>query len=274
MIKADTHVHSSQSHDGRLPIMELVRLAKERGADFFCTTEHCDFDLEYGRCRSPFKWKYLDVDRYYEEWKTAKQALDNDKNSKLTLGFGIEAGFSDKGTASEEYAKLIAKYPFDEVINSVHCVNGREAYFRSFFLFNSKRRAYGDYLDAILKSLDAPYPYDSVAHIGYIVHGAPYRDKALRYCDFPDKIDAILKGIIERDKVLEINYHHSVAPGRDIVERYYELGGRKVCYGGDSHRGEICEHFDDFIRLITDIGFDGYYYFKQHIQIKVSLAVE
>ncbi len=271
MIRSDTHVHSRQSHDGKLPIKELTRLAKQRRVDYFCTTEHCDFDLQYGRCRSPYKWKFLDIDKYYEEWKAAKSELDNDKNNTLTLCFGIEAGFSAKGTASEKYAEVIAKYPFDVVINSVHCVDGREAYFRSFFLFKSKCHAYGDYLNAVLASLDAPYPYDIVAHIGYIVHGAPYRDKALRYADFPDKFDAILKGIIARDKALEINFHHDMAPGRDIVERYYRLGGRKVCYGGDSHRGEICEHFEQFVSLIKEIGFDCYYIFKQHEAIRVEL---
>lgn len=66
-----------------------------------------------------------------------------------------------------------------------------------------------------------------MAHIGYIAHGAPYRDKTLKYADFPNEIDAILKGIIARGKAMEINFHHEMTPGRDIVERYYELGGRK-----------------------------------------------
>lgn len=269
MKKVDTHVHSNLSHDGKLPPSSLVRAAKERGIDAFCLTEHCDFDLQYGRCRSVIKWSFLDVEKYYQTYLLTKKALDDDKNNTLNVYFGIEAGFSSKGTASQKYAELIAKYPFDEVINSVHCVCGQEAYFKTFFLFKSKKRAYGEYLDAVLKSLDAPYPYDIVAHIGYILHGAPYRDKALRYADFPDKFDAILKGIIERGKTLEVNFHHEVAPPADVLKRYFELGGRRISYGGDSHRGEIGAHFDEFKALAKAIGFDRYVYFVKRQPVEV-----
>lgn len=127
------------------------------------------------------------------------------------------------------------------VINSVHCVDGYDVYFKMAFLFKTKKRVYRRYLETILESLDAPYKYDIVAHIGYIAHGAPYRDKLLRYKDFPNEIDAILKGIISRDKALEINFHHEMAPQRDIIERYYELGGRKISYGSDAQQGDIAK---------------------------------
>lgn len=171
----------------------------------------------------------------------SKKALDDDKNNTLNLCFGIEASYDSSKAAKEAYQRTIAKYPFDVVINSVHCVDGYDVYFKMAFLFKTKKRVYRRYLETILESLDAPYQYDIVAHIGYIAHGAPYRDKLLRYKDFPNEIDAILKGIISRDKALEINFHHEMAPQRDIIERYYELGGRKISYGSDAHRGDICK---------------------------------
>lgn len=269
MKKFDTHVHSNHSHDGKCAIGELARLASSRGIDGFCVTDHCDYDLEWGECTSAFIWKKLDVPKYCDSYLRAKEEVVEIKNGSLTLLFGVEAGFSEKGRANEKYAELIAKYPFDEVINSTHCVKGREAYFADYFLFKSKQKAYGDYLDAVLMSLDAPYPYDIVAHIGYIMHGAPYRDKALRYEDFPDKFDAILKGIIERGKTLEVNFHHETVPETGVLKRYFELGGRSISYGGDSHRGEIGEKFDEFATLAKSIGFEGYNYFVQHTPIFV-----
>ena len=269
MQKFDTHVHSNHSHDGKFGIDELARLASSHGVDGFCITDHLDLDLEWGECKSAFVWKKLRLEDYYQSYLNAKEEVEQCKNGSLNLLFGVEAGFSEKGCASEKYGEVIASYPFDEVINSTHCVLGREAFFADYFYFKSKRKAYGDYLDAVLKSLDAPYPYDVGAHIGYITHGAPYKDKSLVYEDFPDKFDAILKGIIELGKTLEVNFHHAVAPHKSVLERYFELGGRAISYGGDSHRGEIGERFDDFVALVKPIGFEGYNYFVRHAPVFV-----
>ena len=144
-------------------------------------------------------------------------------------------------------------------------------YFKLAFLFKTKKRVYRRYLETILESLDAPYRYDTVAHIGYIAHGAPYRDKLLRYKDFPKEIDAILNGIIARGKALEINFHHEMAPQRDIIERYYELGGRKISYGSDAHRGDICKNFDVACKMLKEIGFTHLSTFVKHQEVLVPI---
>lgn len=269
MKKIDAHVHSIFSADGRYPIDMLTQFATDRGVDGFCLTDHCDYDLEWGGCTSANAWKKLDVENYYQSYLNAKQALNDDKNGALTLLFGVEAGFSERGLASLKYGELIERYPFDQVINSTHCVGGKETYFKNYFAFKSKQKAYGDYLDAVLKSLDAPYHYDIVAHIGYITHGAPYRDKILRYEDFPDRFDEILTGIIQLGKTLEVNFHHIMAPPEDVLRRYFELGGRDISYGGDSHRGEIGQCFDEFVKVAKGIGFEGYNYFVKREKVFV-----
>lgn len=270
-MKCDTHVHTKNSHDGKLPIQSIVDLAKAQGLCYLATTDHLDYDFEYGKNRAPISWPPLDLDAYYKEWQIAKQALDDDKNNTLNLCFGIEASYDKSDKAKQKYAETIAKYPFDVVINSVHCVDGYDVYFKMAFLFKRKKHVYKRYLETILESLDAPYQYDIVAHIGYIAHGAPYRDKLLRYKDFPDEIDAVLKGIIERGKAMEINFHHEMAPGRDIVERYYELGGRKISYGSDAHRGDICINYDEAMTMLKEIGFTHLSTFVQHREILIPI---
>jgi HisJ family histidinol phosphate phosphatase len=113
---------------------------------------------------------FLDLEKYYKTWSEAKKALDDDKNNTLNLCFGIEASYDSSKAAKEAYQRTIAKYPFDVVINSVHCVDGYDVYFKMAFLFKTKKRVYRRYLETILESLDAPYQYDIVAHIGYIAH--------------------------------------------------------------------------------------------------------
>lgn len=264
MIKVDCHTHTNHSHDGHVSVADMAKLAREKGLYYLCTTDHCDYDLVYGGCKAPFRWGDTDVESYYQDWKRVKEALDQDKTNTLTLGFGIEAAYADGELVAEKYQELISKYPFDTVINSVHCAGGKDMYFKNAYLFKSKKKAYGMYLDTIRRSLDVPYQYDVVAHIGYVSHGAPYRDKTLRYVDFADKIDDILKRIIELDKALEVNFHHEMNPKRDIIERYYALGGRKISYGSDAHRGDILKEFESVSNMLKQIGFTEYVVYVKH----------
>lgn len=271
MMRCDSHVHTRNSHDGKLSIAEITDLALSQGLCYLATTDHLDYDFAYGKNKAPLRWPDLDLDKYYAEWKTAKQALNSIKNCGLNLCFGIEAAYDSSTYVKQKYKETIAEYPFDVVINSVHCVDGFDVYFKSAFLFKSKERMYGRYLETVLESLDAPYPYDIVAHIGYITHGAPYKDKILRYSDFPDKIDAILCRIIEKKKCLEINFHHEMNPPVDIIKRYYDLGGRKISYGSDAHRGEICKKYDEICALLKEIGFTHFSVFEKHIENLVPI---
>ena len=153
MIYVDSHVHSRNSSDGRDPVAEIVREAEEKGLAYLATTDHLDLELKYGGNHSPLKWKHIDLDAYYAEWQAAKAALD-EKGSPLEFRFGIEAGFGEN--VCDRYLETFEKYPFDVVINSVHFVGGWDVYFPHAFLFKRKKKVYGEYLDNIIKSLDAP----------------------------------------------------------------------------------------------------------------------
>jgi len=258
----DTHIHSKNSHDGNLPISKLVSIAKEKKIGYICITDHCDFDIDFGGCKAPVHFRSLNLERYYNNFVEAKKVIAEEDG--LTMCFGIEASFLDDEKVIQKYVETINKYPFDAIINSVHCVNKKDVYFKTAFLFKTRHQIYSEYLATIRKSLDVPYPYEIVAHIGYIAHGAPYKDKALNYDEFKDQIDDILNTIIKKGKVLEINFHHEQCPPRQILERYYELGGRKVSYGGDSHNGEMCLHYPEVSKQLKEIGFTDYSVFVNH----------
>lgn len=137
-MRCDTHVHTRNSHDGKLPIATIVDLAKAQGLCYLATTDHLDYDFEYGKNRAPIKWPALNLEEYQKEWQTAKSALDNDESNTLNLCFGIEASYDKSALAKQKYKETIAKYPFDVVINSVHCVDGYDVYFKMAFCSNAK----------------------------------------------------------------------------------------------------------------------------------------
>ncbi len=260
----DTHTHTSHSHDGKVTLWQVVEAAKNKGLCYLCTTDHVDYDFEYGNNKSPINWRFLNDEKYYADWQTAKKTLDDDKNNTLNLCFGIEASYDGNPKVVEKYQELIAKYPFDEVINSVHCVDGYDVYFNTAFWFKTKKKAYERYLQTIIASLDVPYQYDTVAHIGYIAHGAPYKEKALLYKDFPELIDELLKKIIAKDKAMEINFHHDMCPEINIIKRYFELGGRKISYGSDAHRADVCKDYEIACTMLKEIGFTHLCTFVKH----------
>lgn len=257
MILIDSHVHSANSSDGKDRISKIVAEAEQKGLSYLCITDHLDMDLKCGG-HTPIPWKHINLDDYREEWtQAAKNAPEN-----LQFRFGIEAGWSKE--AEKVLVDLLPKYDFDCVINSVHFVLGWDVYFPQAFWFKSKKSVYSKYLDCILESLDAPYQYDIIAHIGYVTRNAPYRDKSLRYADYPDKFDAILRGIISRDKALEVNTHTELFPSVEILKRYYELGGRRLSFGSDSHKGDLCKQYLETCAMLKEMGFGGFTVYTKH----------
>ena len=85
-----------------------------------------------------------------------------------------------------------------------------------------------------------------------------------------DKIDTVLKIVIERKKALEINtsclgsHYDELMPNAPILERYYALGGRLVTIGSDSHIEEnFAKGLEDAAKVLKQIGFDKAYYYKK-----------
>ena len=143
----------------------------------------------------------------------------------------------------------------------MHTCLGKDCYFADFFAGKSKQYAYNAYLYRVLESLDAPYRYDIVAHVGYCSRNATYPDPKLRYEDYADVLDEILKRIIARGKILEVNSSAKTAgspfiPDTDILERYFELGGRMVSFASDAHdTTRIADRRDIVVAALKKIGF-------------------
>ena len=93
----------------------------------------------------------------------------------------------------------------------------------------------------------------------------------LEYADFPDKFDAILKGIIERGKALEVNTHTPLVPTGEILRKYSEYGGRKLSFGSDSHHAELCKDYERTCAMLRGIGFTHFSVFTDHKEELVEI---
>lgn len=244
----DVHTHTKFSPDGESDIYAMVAAAKAAGVKYYGIAEHFDYSLNF--CAS--------ADEYFPCAFSLKKG-----EKDINLIVGAELGYSVGADSAEYYGALIKKYNPDFIVNSVHSTDESDYYYLKPYSGKSKKEAYEEYFSLVLKSLSAPYSYDIVGHIGYCSRYAPYTDRKIIYSDFSSLIDKILRGIIERDKILEVNSSATGSgsdflPDIDILERYFSLGGRSVSFASDAHRvKDICRNRDKAVSALKKIGF-GY----------------
>ena len=94
--------------------------------------------------------------------------------------------------------------------------------------------------------------------------------RGVRVEDYENEIRDILKLVIARDRVLEVNTsglgnsHGETMPCDKVLSWYKELGGRKISLGGDSHVcGKVANGFDTEIEILKKLGFNSHCYFEK-----------
>lgn len=254
----DMHTHSSPaSHDGKDTLSVMLAAAQSKGVDFYGLSEH--FDYDYNRLAMTEEQRAYATNGNPEEYFHHARHLQEDYEGVMNVAVGAEFGFSENKEAQDRYAMTYEKYRPDFVINSVHSGGGIDFHFQTFSL--DKGRVYREYLRLIRASLEAPYPYDIVGHIGYIARYVPYENRDLTMEEFGEEIDDILNTIIAKGKILEVNSSTKnlpwvAIPDVNILKRYYELGGRKISYGSDSHgKDRILDKREEIVSTLKEIGF-------------------
>ena len=237
MIRTDIHTHTAFSGDGRSTIDEMIGRALQLGLTHYGISEHINYDYDrIGFTVDGEPFPSTDEAAYFRR----ARALQKQYAAKIRILVGAEFGYDHSSRAQERYAALAERYRPDFIVNSVHTCRGDDCYLPQYFSGKSKEFVYNCYLYRVLESLDAPYPYDIVAHLGYCSRNATYPDPKLRYEEYSDVLDEILKRTIAKDKILEVNTSAKTAgspfiPDIDILSRYYELGGRKISFASDAH---------------------------------------
>ncbi|MBQ8291109.1 MAG: histidinol-phosphatase HisJ family protein [Clostridia bacterium] len=256
----DVHNHSTFSFDGEASLKEMTQAAQEKGVAFYGMAEHVDYDA---LCRGDEALQpYIDGEAYFHE----ARHLQEDYAGVMNVLVGAEFAYTDDKRAWEMYRTFQEKYSPDFIVNSLHSNKDGDYYYqRPYYTetgeLRDKKEVYGEYLALIQRSLCVPYAYDIVGHFGYVVRYAPYADKALRYGEFSKEIDGILLAVIAQGKILEVNSSNNggvgwTLPDRDILQRYYELGGRKISYASDAHTTDrIVTYRERTVEILKDIGF-------------------
>ena len=256
-VLTDVHTHTSFSHDGISSAEEMFQTAKQMGVKYFGVVEHLDYvDGKVATWTNP---------KYFAEERALKQKYERDGEMKILVGAEFsqvqsEDFFNDENSSKNDayynaVRETIEKYRPDFVVNSVHS--------RSFVENNPKDKAYKRYLTEVLLTLDAPFEYDIVAHLGYCERYETYADKKFYYAEYKELFDEIFKNIIEKGKILEINAKAgenddcAFCPNEELLRTYYEMGGRNVSYASDAHDTKsIMQNRKLVVQTLKRIGFE------------------
>ena len=227
----DSHMHTKFSADSEMLAREAIEKAERLGLGVVFT-EHFDFEIP-----GDIEFTFAPED-YWREY----ESLRSDK-----VRLGVEIGMEKHSRqACKEFLK---RAPFDLVIGSIHLVDRLDIYYPEYYSDKNKLTAYHKYLVEMAEEAEIN-DFDVLGHIDYICRAAPYENPEIDYATFKDDIDRILKIVVERKKVLELNTRRfntrrglkEIVP---IYSQYKKLGGQYVTIGSDAHKVEAVGNYFD-----------------------------
>ncbi|MBO4928016.1 MAG: histidinol-phosphatase HisJ family protein [Clostridiales bacterium] len=260
----DNHNHTKHfSSDAKMTAQQLIDTCKGLNMYGVAVTEHYEGDYPHD-IGAP---QIFDLDSYFETGKTWKEYAGD-----FPVRMGIELGWQKHLPAF--YDEMVSKYPFDVVILSNHLFRGKDPYFFRDGYEQDMVSVYTQYIEEMAQMAEDCSNYDIIGHYDYINRYGPYEDPQIRYAHCPEAFDRLFKAIISKGKALEINTRsidkmrkrgfdsaYSM-PDPGILSRYYEMGGRIIAMGSDSHDNDtLCIHFDETARYLASFGFTENSYF-------------
>ncbi|MCX7709661.1 MAG: histidinol-phosphatase HisJ family protein [Clostridia bacterium] len=263
----DCHLHSNFSGDSQMSVDEACEKAISLGLKGIAFTDHLDYD--YPDYEEVFMINFDQYSKFMDQTKLKY-------NHRLKVLKGIEVGIQPHVLADSE--QVVTGYDFDFVIGSTHIIDKLDPYTGSYFAGKTKKQSDTRYLEEVLFAVENFKNYDVVGHIGYIRRYNQCDDKTLRYVDYHDLIDTILKTVIRDGKGIEVNTSgfkgilNTPIPDFDILKRYKELGGEIITLGSDAHSAEhIALNFNFVKDQLKQIGFKTVTYFEKRKPVFINI---
>jgi histidinol-phosphatase (PHP family) len=228
-ILTDYHMHSTFSVDGQDTIEALCWRALALGLTEIAITEHAEWHP---------RWHggAFDLDGYFAEIERCKREF---APLGLRLYSGVELG--NPHEYSFQAATLVADYPFEVRIASVHWLYGHNIHDSACFAGRDPLDVYADYFSSLghmaadFSDIDVIAHFDRILWRGTMI-GADFNPVALE-----SVIRDSLATIAWRDLALELNTRWlSRTPGwrpalTTMLQWFREEGGRRVVVNSDAH---------------------------------------
>ena len=240
----DYHLHTRVSFDSEEAPENTVRAAERLGLREICFTDHYDYRSD------------PDADHILFDLQSYADNYDSLTSDRVKIRRGVEFGLTAWDT--KELDEFLAKRDFDFVIGSVHCVEGYDPYDPEYW--QDGKDTFEKYLLCMLECVRAHSNFDVLGHMSYVCKSPcnPTK-KPLRYRDYADLCDEIMRELIKKGRGMEINTSGidrvgEPLPSRDYLIRFRELGGEIVTVGSDAHdAARVGNHIFDAIALASEI---------------------
>ena len=252
----DSHMHTKFSADSEMLAADAINKAASLNLGVVFT-EHFDYGVTANGKEFTFE-----PSAYMREYK-------NLRGEKVRLG--VEVGLRKSARAVNE--NFIARADFDLVIGSIHLVDDLDIYYPEFYADKDKATAYKKYFQQMAAEA-AVADYDVLGHIDYICRAAPYDNPEIDYATFAAEIDEVLKIVVDRAKVLELNTRRfdsarAVAELIPVYKKYREFGGQFVTIGSDAHRvSAVGNHFKRALDFIHELNLTPVTFCERKITLK------
>ena len=262
----DYHVHSIFSDDSNYEMEKIIQDAIALKMQEICFTDHVDYgikkDWDDPTCNEK---KILNVDypRYFQEIERLQEKYQDKIIIKKGLEFGIQS------TTIQDFQKLYNRYPMDFVILSVHQVNNQEFWTYEFQKGHSEYEYYQAYYQEMYDLVKNYHDYSVIGHMDMLKRYDDH-DGYPAFEQHKDIITKILQTVIADHKGIELNTSSrrygldDLMPSTDILKLYYDLGGRILTIGSDSHKKEdLGAHIEALKKELKAIGFESFCTFKK-----------
>ena len=237
MFLTDFHVHSDVSMDSQATMWDMIRAEADAGVRCMCFTNHCDLVRWNDFRENP---RSLEITAESAEKLAAARAA-HELPMEVRLGLELAEAQYDPTRA----ARLAADPALDFVLGSMHILPEAGDFY---FLPYTNEKQCDSYFDMYLEQLQqvaAQDFYDVLAHLGY-ARRYMWRagvDADLHLAKFGDRVEQLLRTVIDKGKGLEINCSGirdgcGPFPNLEILRLYRQMGGEIITVGSDAHRPE------------------------------------
>ena len=259
------HTHSDNSFDGNHSCILLCEGCCANGGKGIAITDHCDIDGK------DYDFRAFSTNQYVEAFK-AKEAFKD----RLDVLIGIELG---QGIFEKEKSKnILNSFKYDFILGSVHNLKDVEDFYFMDYKNKDVKKLLIDYFEAVLE-LAKWNMTDSIAHLTYPLRYITGRDGIdVDITEYYDIIDEIFKTIIENKKALELNVSGlyseigDTLPGKELIKRFHDMGGKYVTVGSDSHYfDKVCMGIDKGYDILKECGYNQFTVFKNREPILLDI---
>lgn len=233
MYLADYHTHTTCSPDARNTMTEMAAAAAAAGLQEICFTDHVE----------PLEWNCTVPKAGDHDWAPLKRAFAEACSAapeSVQLRLGIEIG--DAIWNIDWVERQLERAPeLDFIIGSVHSLPPPADCNLALFPpadETEARAGLADYLDSVERMVR----WGKFQVVGHLTLPLRYLNERrgfhLTFDGFEDRLEAILRLVVEQGLGIEVNTNHGNTPLPDEkwLRMYRALGGEIITLGSDAHR--------------------------------------